>query len=544
MSFPDESGFGGQSGGSGSPAGALPAEPVRSEDMSADLGLLAPTWAGSPVENATGDAAVLRAMLDAEVALVRAQAALGLVPGEVVPVVEEAVDAGRYDVRELALRARAGGNPVIPLVADLTAAVARRSPEAASYVHLGATSQDILDTALMSVAARARSLIVADLDRTASALALLADEHRDSVMPARTLTQHAVPTTFGLKVAGWRDLVLDARDRLHGVRLPAQLGGAAGTLAAIHAYAPSQPHPVQRPDVDQQQDVLPEPGVATPPDGVALGGHGGASSGGPSGFSDGLSGVSGERGDDGVTERDLGLRLIGRFAVETGLAEPTLPWHVLRTPIADLGTALAFAAAALGKIAADVLVLSRTEIGEVAEGAGGGSSAMPHKSNPVRATLIASAARQAPALAAVLLGSPAAEDERPPGAWHAEWQPLRELLRIAGGAAASGAELAEGLRVDPGRMRANIALTRGLVVAERLTAALTPLVGRKEARRLVERASRRTVAEGVSLEDALRDEPEPMPLAKEELHALLDPATYVGSAGSLIDRALRRQAKE
>jgi 3-carboxy-cis,cis-muconate cycloisomerase len=236
------------------------------------------------------------------------------------------------------------------------------------------------------------------------------------------------------------------------------------------------------------------------------------------------------------------VRLSGRFAVETGLVESTLPWHVLRTPVADLGTALAFTVTAVGKIAADVLVLSRTEIGEVAEGSGGGSSAMPHKCNPARATLIAAAARQAPALAAILLSSTAAADERPPGAWHAEWQPLRDLLRLAGGAAASGAELASGLRVDPVRMRANLDLTRGLLVAERLTAVLTPLVGRKEARRLVEQASRRVAAEGVSLEDALLDEA--LPIAKEELRAVLDPANYVGSAGPLIDRALRRQAKE
>jgi 3-carboxy-cis,cis-muconate cycloisomerase len=238
---------------------------------------------------------------------------------------------------------------------------------------------------------------------------------------------------------------------------------------------------------------------------------------------------------------DPALRLLAAFAAEVGLAEPLLPWHTLRTPVADLASALAFATGALGKLAADVLVLSRTEIGEVAEGSGGGSSAMPHKSNPVRATLIAAAARQAPALAAVLLGALAAEDERPSGAWHAEWQALRELLRLAGGAARAAAELAEGLRVFPHRMRDHLDLTDGLIVSERIAAALAPAVGRTRAKELLTAASRRAAAEGMALADALAEEPELAGLlSKERLRDLTDPARYVGSAGPLVDRALDR----
>ncbi|WP_067131980.1 3-carboxy-cis,cis-muconate cycloisomerase [Microtetraspora malaysiensis] len=460
--------------------------PARSPDEGrpGEPGLLTPAWTGSAVEEATGDVAVLQAMLDAEAALARAQAALGMVPASAAEAIGAAADARLYDVRDIALRAGAGGNPAIPLVADLTAAVARRAPEAAPYVHLGATSQDIVDTALMLVASRALPLIAADLGRAAAALARLAAEHRDTVLPARTLTQHAVPTTFGLKAAGWRALVLDATDRLSRLTLPAQLGGAAGTLAAFHEYAGN-------------------PAAA-----------------------EGL---------------DVGVALLRRFAAETGLAEPPLPWHVLRTPVADLGSALAFTAGALGKMAADVLVLTRTEIGELSEGAGGGSSAMPHKSNPVRATLMAAAARQAPALAAVLLASLAAEDERPAGAWHAEWPALRELLRVAGGAAANAAELAEGLRVHPGRMRADLGHTGGLLLAERLAAALTPALGRAAARAAVERAARRAAADGVGLDEALRDER--LPITEDELRRLLDPAAYVGSAPALTERALRRQSQ-
>lgn len=173
---------------------------MPSTDPAEDLGLLSPGQAGSPVEAATGDAAYVRAMLDAEAALTRAQAALGLAPVAAArAVTAAAAETARYDVRDLALRARSGGNPVIPLVADLTAAVAEHDRRAAAHVHRGATSQDILDTAAMLVAARALEPVLADLGRAADALARLAAEHRDTPIAGRTLTQHAVPTTFGLK---------------------------------------------------------------------------------------------------------------------------------------------------------------------------------------------------------------------------------------------------------------------------------------------------------------------------------------------------------
>ncbi|WP_217552505.1 3-carboxy-cis,cis-muconate cycloisomerase [Streptomyces sp. GbtcB6] len=437
-----------------------------------DVGLLGPGWSGSAAAAATSDGAYLRALLDAEAALTRAQAALGLVPAEAATAVTEAADPGRYDVGALAERARGGGNPVIPLVADLTKAV---GAEYGPYVHRGATSQDVMDTATMLVAARTLDLVLADLGRTEQALARLAAEHRDTPMPGRTLTQHAVPTTFGLKAAGWRSLVLDARDRVTPVResLPAQLGGAAGTLAAFGAYGA------------EHAEELPT-----------------------------------------------------AYARELGLAAPLLPWHTLRTPIADLAGCLAFAAGALGKIAADVLTLSRTEIGEVSEGSGGGSSAMPHKANPVRSTLIAAAARRAPQLAAVLYGSMVAEDERPAGAWHAEWEPLRDLLRTVGGAARDAAELAAGLRVRPEAMRRNLDLTNGLIVSERLSAELAPVLGRARAKELLTELARRTHTEHRALRELLAEEPD---LKDIELDDPTDPARYTGSAGVLTDRAMERR---
>ncbi|CAM5657025.1 3-carboxy-cis,cis-muconate cycloisomerase OS=Streptomyces tendae OX=1932 GN=pcaB PE=3 SV=1 [Streptomyces tendae] len=448
---------------------ADPAEP----DAAAGTGLLAPGWTGSPAASATGDRAYLRALLDAEAALTRAQAALGLAPAEAAEAVDAAAaDPGAFDACSLAERARAGGNPVIPLVADLTKAVGEPY---GSSVHRGATSQDILDTATMLVAARTLDLLLPDLTRTERALARLAAEHRDTPMPGRTLTQHAVPTAFGLKAAGWRSLVLDARDRLVTVRsaLPAQLGGAAGTLAAFEAYGATDP-----------------------------------------------------------------AALPAAYARELGLRAPELPWHTLRTPVADLGGALAFTAGALGKIAADVLTLSRTEIGEVAEGSGGGSSAMPHKANPVRSTLIAAAARRAPQLAATLYGSLAAGDERPAGAWHAEWEPLRDLLRLAGGAVRDAAELAEGLRVRPDVMRAHLGLTHGLIVSERLSAELAPVLGRARAKELLTELAARTYTEDRDLGELLAEVPE---LRGLDLASLTDPARYTGAAAILTDRALERR---
>ncbi|MFF4799455.1 3-carboxy-cis,cis-muconate cycloisomerase [Streptomyces sp. NPDC001351] len=437
-----------------------------------DTGLLAPGWAGSPAASATGDTAFLQALLDAEAALTRAQSALDLTPSEAAAAVTEAADAARFDVRSLAERARAGGNPVIPLVADLTKAVGE---EYGPYVHRGATSQDIMDTATMLVAARTLDLVLSDLGRTERALARLAADHRDTAMPGRTLTQHAVPTTFGLKAAGWRSLVLDTRDRVKAVRdsLPAQLGGAAGTLAAFTVYG----------------------------------------------------------------ARDT-RALTAAYAHELGLREPLLPWHTLRTPIADLAGCLAFAAGALGKVAGDVLTLGRTEVAEVAEGSGGGSSAMPHKANPVRSTLVAAAARRAPQLAATLYGSLAAEDERPAGAWHAEWEPLRDLLRLVGGAARDAAELAEGLRVHADVMREHLDLTHGLIVSERLSAELAPVLGRTRAKALLTELAKRTYSEGRPLAELLAEEPQ---LKDIDLAELTDPARYTGSAGALTDRALERR---
>jgi len=295
----------------------------------ADTGLLSPVRVGAPAEEATSDEAWLRAMLDAEVALVRAQASLGVVPQSAADVIAETARTGTLDARSLAHVARGAANPVVGLVSALTAAVAATDREAADYVHRGSTSQDIMDTAAILVADRTSALILADLDSVATALARLAERHQDTPMPGRTLAMHAVPTTFGLKAAGWLQGVLDAAqwlDRLRKTGMPAQLGGAAGTLAGYAEYAR-----IHATSADSTNAAL-DPAAAS-----------------------------------AFNAADYISKLITAFSAEVGLVEPVLPWHAVRTPFAELGAALAAVTGALGKIALDVQTLSRTEIAEAAE---------------------------------------------------------------------------------------------------------------------------------------------------------------------------------
>ncbi|MCH0557955.1 3-carboxy-cis,cis-muconate cycloisomerase [Streptomyces sp. MUM 16J] len=462
-------------------------------DAGADSGLLSPVRVSTPVEAATSDEAWLQAMLDAESALARTQAELGALPGQAAKIITAAARADLFDVRALARLSRETANPVVGLVAALTRAVAAEDPVAAEYVHRGSTSQDIFDTGAMLVASRALGLVLDDLHRTADALGELARAHRDTPQAGRTLALQAVPTTFGLKAAGWRSLVLDAADRVARVRsagLPVSLGGAAGTLAGYLQYA----------ELD--------------------------------------------KGEGEFDAAEYTERLLDGYAAETGLARPDLPWHALRTPLADLGAALAHTAAALGKFAVDVQVLARTEVGEAAEPAPAGrgaSSAMPHKRNPVLATLIRSAALQVPVLAAGLTQSLTTEDERSGGTWHAEWLLLRECLRLAGGAAHTAAELAQGLSVSPERMDANLKVTGGQIVSERIAAVLSPRLGKVTAKRLLTHASARAAEQSRPLGAILSEHPDLQGMFDAtELSLLLDPAQYTGAAGPLVDRALKR----
>jgi 3-carboxy-cis,cis-muconate cycloisomerase len=396
---------------------------------------------------ATGDGGWLQAMLDFEAALARAQ---GL--DEPAP--------PRLDAAEIAAAGRSAANPAAALVEALD------EPDA----HRGATSQDVMDTAAVLVTKRALPLIEDELAGVAAACAGLAAEHRDTPMAARTLLQQALPTTFGLKAAGWLVAVDEARDLLAGVPLEVELGGAAGTLASL--------------------------------------------------------------GDEG-------LGVLARLAAELDLAEPVLPWHTRRVRVGQLGSALALTAGALEKIALDLKLLAQTEVGEVAEsseGGRGGSSTLPHKRNPVGATLTIACAHGVRGAASVLIGALAQEHERAAGAWQAEWGALSRALALTGGAAASLREALEGLSVFPDRMQSNLELTGGLLMTEAVSSALADRLGRAEAKNVVAAAAQRAATGERPLRDELI---ESVDLSADEIDRALDPANYLGSASAFVDRALK-----
>ncbi len=351
--------------------------------------------------------------------------------------------------------------------------------DAAGQVHRGATSQDVTDTAAMLVARRALDPLLEDVAAASDAAATLADGHRGTLMAGRTLLQHALPITFGQKAAGWMAGLDEASARLDHVRW---------TRLAVQ-----------------------------------------------------LGGAAGTLASLG----DAGTAVLAYLAEDLGLAEPAMPWHTERTRIADLAGALGSAAGAIAKAAGDVVLLAQTEVGEVREGVAGrgGSSTLPHKRNPVAAVLARAGADQAPGLVATLLASMAQEHERAAGAWHAEWRPLSALLLSTGSAAAWLRDCLEHLEVDVARMRANLDLTDGLLLAERVTTALTPDLGRLTAHQIVERAAAE-VSAGRSFADALAGHPELKEhLTAERIAELLDPSGYLGSADTFVERALAAHAR-
>lgn len=435
------------------------------------MGLFHEISAHGRIRTATDDTAWLQAMLDVEAGLAHASAQVGLIDTADADAIATACVADRYDTEDLGRRAAANGNPVPPLVRDLTAAV---GDPAGAHVHRGATSQDVLDSACMLVARRALAVIIDDLRRGADAAADLARAHRNLPSAGRTLLQHAVPVTFGRRAAGWMTVLDGAAERLAAVRrsLPVQLGGAAGTLASLG---------------------------------------------------------------------DAGPAIVAGLAARLDLADPVLPWHTARLPIADLAGTLGAAAGACATVARDITLLAQTEVGEVHEAVAGrgGSSTMPHKRNPVAAVAALGAAGTAPGLVATLLAAMPQEHERAAGAWHAEWTPCTQLLRAAGSAAAWLRDSLANLEVDVERVRANVDLTGGLVLAERVATALTADLGRLPAHDLVSEASDRALAEGTDLRTQLVRLPEVTGVLDDAaLARLLDPADATATARIQVDRAL------
>jgi len=384
------------------------------------------TWPGDErAGRLFSDGALIAAMVRVEAAWLAALIDAGIADPDAA--VSEPVlsgFAGDDDVGGLAAASESGGNPVIPLVALLRERLGDGHATAARWLHRGLTSQDVLDTALMLCARDAVAQVRADLHVQLGTLVRLADAHRETLMVARTLTQHAVPTTFGAKAAAWGRGLADAAVDAAALAYPVQLGGAAGTLAASVELARLT--------------------GATDP--VATAG-----------------------------------RLVEHTAEALALHVRD-PWHTERAPVTRLADALVRCTDAWGRIANDVLVLSRPEVAELAEPAvdgRGGSSTMPQKTNPVLSTLVRRAALSAPQLAATVhLASADAVDERPAGAWHAEWPALQTLARRAVVASSQAGELLTGLQVHPERMRATLEAALPGVLAER--DALAELVGPSE----------------------------------------------------------------
>ena len=438
---------------------------------------LAPLFGDRAVLDCLRPSARLQAMLDVEAALAEVEARLGIIPHAAAAPVRAAAEASLYDLDALGSEAAEDGNLAIPLVRHLTREVARRDADAAGYVHWGATSQDILDTAMVVTLQKAIPPILSCLGRASAAAGVQARRHLDTIMPGRTWLQHATPITFGLKAAGWMDAIERQRAAVAGALEDArvvQFGGASGTLAFLG---------------------------------------------------------------------DAGPRVAEALADALGLGMPDLPWHAHRDRLARLACALGVACGVCGKIARDLALLAQTEVGEATEtrAHGGGSSTMPHKRNPVSASVALSAAVRAPGLVATMLAAMPQEHERGLGGWQAEWTALPELVVVTSGAARAIAEALEGMSVDADRMRANLDSSGGVAMAEAVVVALAPHLGRREAHQRVEAAARSALGSGGRLLDALLSDPVVMQhLSASGLRARLDPAAYLGAARTLVERVLAR----
>jgi 3-carboxy-cis,cis-muconate cycloisomerase len=387
-----------------------------------DSALTGPLFATDAMRAVFSDESRVAAMLQAEAALARAEAGLGLVPDALAPAIE-AVAASSLDLASLGRKTALAGVPTIPFV---KAVQAQLPSELESGFHKGTTTQDILDTALVLQMRAAFDLIGADITAIVAGLTRLAEAHRETPCVGRTYGQQAAPLTFGYKAAIWCLGIAETGGRLPRLRqrvLTASLGGPVGTLASL---------------------------------------------------------------------RDKGPAVADAYAAELGLGAAAAPWHVLRARMTDTGTWLATLIGTLAKMALDVSDLVSTEVGEASEPyqpGRGGSSAMPHKRNPVSATIILAAHSAAKGHVVTLLDAMAAAHERPAGAWHAEWHALPQLFGLASGALREARLLAEGLEINPARMRANLDATSGLLFADAVAAKLAPALGREAAHALVERAA-------------------------------------------------------
>ena len=434
------------------------------------------------VDALISDASLIAAMLRVEVALAKAEASLGIIPDDAIAAIEQSTDVAAYDLSVLAAEAVNAGNLAIPLVRQLTARVASIDPESAKYVHWGATSQDIIDSAMVLQLRDATTIVLRSLESASDAAASLAERHGQTVMPGRTWLQHATPITFGLKAAGWMGALDRVRAGLANAlarALVLQFGGATGTLAALADRGP-----------DVAATLARALGLAVPD----LPWH---------------------------AHRDRFAALACALGVATGTMGKIARDIAL---LAQTEVAEAFEGDAAGR---------------------GGSSTMPQKRNPVSASVVLAAAVRAPAFVATMLSAMPQEHERGLGGWQAEWETLPALLHLTAGAARHLAEMLAGLQVDAARMRANTHLHGGVSLGESVSMALARHVGKAEAHRAIGAASRRAIAEQRTLADVLAGTPEVTRfLPPGELVERLTADRYLGASAQLVRAALARHARD
>jgi 3-carboxy-cis,cis-muconate cycloisomerase len=441
--------------------------------------LLDSLFRSEEVERIFSNGACLQAMLDFEAALARSEARAGVIPSSAAAAITAKCKSELFDAAALAGGAKLAGNIAIPLVKALTSLVAQSDKEASRYVHWGATSQDAIDTGTVLQLREALALVARDFDRLASALAELATKHRSTAVVGRTWMQQALPTTFGCIVAGWLDAMNRHRARLRETR-----------------------------------------------DRIAVLQFGGAV---------GTLAALGSQGQE-----------VAKFlAEELRLSLPAAPWHSHRDRIAEVATTLGLAAGTFGKIARDIALHTQTEIAEVFEPAGegrGGSSTMPHKRNPVMCAAVLSAAARIPGLVSTMLTAMVQEEERGLGGWHAEWETLPEIVRLAAGAAQVMAETVPKLEIDAERMRQNLEVTQGLIYAEAVAVALSEKIGRSEAHQVLETACKQAQQQKKHLREVLAkvlaEDPQINALSRANLQDLFDPRKYLGAAEAFVDRVV------
>lgn len=438
--------------------------------------LLDPLFTTDPMRQVFSDRHRIQCMLDFEAALARALAEFGIAPRSTSTAIESKCRAELFEMESLARATALSGNVAIPMVKALTELVAKSDAQAAAFVHWGATSQDAIDTGLVLQLREALDLISADLTHLSASLARLAAAHKSTLVAGRTWLQQGPPVTFGLKVAGWLAAMERHRERLDQARKQASVLQFGGAVGTL----------------------------------AALG--------------------------------DRGPRIAATLARDLKLDLPELSWHAHRDRLAEIAATLGLLVGSLGKIARDISLMSQTEIDEVVEPASpgrGGSSTMPHKRNPVGSAVILAAALRVPALVSIVLAAMVQEHERGLGGWHAEWETLPEIFRLAAGALAHGKEIVAGLEVHPDKMTENVHLTHGLILAEAVAFALREHIGKEKSHKLVEEAARRAAQEGSDFAEVLLSYPDVRShLSAAELSRLLDPWNYRGSAVEMTEKAL------